>query len=108
MMMPVGWWERWEERARFFDEGRRPLGDREVWPTLEEAFEEFVQNYRRKRPDVGVFGEDETVVILDLMRRMLAFRPEERPSAEEVLRSEWMTKWVLPDVERSRRASEAA
>ena len=66
------------------------------------AFEEFIQKYRRKRPEVGMFGDDEVAAILDLMRRMLAFGPEDRPTVEEVLRSEWMMKWVLPDVERSR------
>ncbi|KAL2752853.1 hypothetical protein ACRALDRAFT_1058617 [Sodiomyces alcalophilus JCM 7366] len=100
--MPSPWWESWDERTQFFHEGNRPRANREAWPTLDVAFEEFIQKYRRKWPEVGVFGDDEAAAILDLMRRMLAFRPEERPTAEEVLRSEWMTKWVLPDVERSR------
>lgn len=100
--MPPRWWEAWDERAQFFDGGNRPLENREAWPTLDVAFEEFIQKYRRKWPEVGIFGDDEAAAVLDLMRRMLAFRPEERPTAEEVLRSEWVTKWVLPDVERSR------
>ena len=101
--MPPSWWERWDERTQFFDEGKRSLENREAWPTLEKAFEDFVQKYRRTRPNVGMFCDDEAAAILELMRGMLAFRPEERLTAEEVLRSKWMTKWVLPDVERSRR-----
>ena len=97
--MPTSCWESWEERRKFFD-GEIRRG--EAWPPLDEAFEEFIQKYRRKRPSVGVFGEEETAAILNLMRRMLAVRPEERPTADEVLRSEWMTKWVLHDVDRSR------
>lgn len=97
--MPSRWWDSWDERARLFGEDGRSLEDR--WPTLDVAFEEFVQKYRRKWPEVGIFGDDEAAAILDLMRRMLAFRPEERLTAEEVLGSEWMRKWVLPDVERS-------
>jgi len=31
------------------------------------------------------------------MRRMMSVRPEEHPTAEEVLKSEWMVKWALPD-----------
>ncbi|KAK3296636.1 kinase domain-containing protein [Chaetomium fimeti] len=100
--MPLGWWERWEGRGRFFGEDKRPQGRKEVRPALEDAFEEFVQKYRRKRAEVGVFGEEETAAIVDLMRKMLAFRPEERPTADEVLKSEWMVKWVLPDFERGR------
>ena len=97
--MPSRWWDSWDERARLFGEDGRSLEDR--WPTLDVAFEEFVQKYRRKWPEVGIFGDDEAAAILDLMRRMLAVRPEERLTAEEVLGSEWMRKWVLPDVERS-------
>ncbi|CAI4212869.1 unnamed protein product [Parascedosporium putredinis] len=69
--MPQNWWERWQNRAQ------------------------------REEESLGVFDEAEKTAILDLMRKMLAFRPEDRPIADEVLNSEWMTKWVLPDVERS-------
>ncbi|EGE80533.2 hypothetical protein BDDG_03474 [Blastomyces dermatitidis ATCC 18188] len=66
--------------------------DRDVWPPINEAFEEGIQGYRRKR-GMGVFEGDETAAILDLMRRMLVFPPEQRPTAEEVLESEWMRVW---------------
>ena len=32
----------------------------------------------------------------DLLRAMMAFEPVERPTADQVLRSEYMTKWALP------------
>lgn len=99
--MPVGWWNRWEERSQFFNEDGRPKEGRYVWPPINQAFEEGVQEYRRKRGRVGEFDREETAAILDLMRRMLVFRPEERPTAEEVLESEWMVKWVLPDFNKS-------
>jgi serine/threonine-protein kinase SRPK3 len=99
--MPLSWWNAWEELSQFFDEDGRPKEGRYVWPPIDEAFEEGVQKYRRKRDRVGEFDREETAAILDLMRRMLAFRPEERPTAEEVLKSEWMVKWVLPDFDRS-------
>jgi serine/threonine protein kinase len=100
--MPSSWWERWEERGQFFKQEGHPRGDRDVWPRLDDAFEEGVQKYRRKR-EMGEFGRDETAAILALMRQMLAFRPEERPTAEEVLKSEWMVKWALLDFNRSLR-----
>jgi serine/threonine protein kinase len=53
---------------------------------------------------MGEFDKDEAAAILALMRQMLAFRPEERPTAEEVLKSEWMAKWALPDFNRSLRS----
>lgn len=99
--MPSSWWSCWDERSQFFDKDGRPKEGRYVWPPIDEAFENGVQKYRRKRGRVGEFDKQETAAILDLMYRMLTFRPEERPTAEEVLKSEWMVKWVLPDFDRS-------
>ncbi|EGC47658.1 protein kinase [Histoplasma capsulatum var. duboisii H88] len=97
--MPLDWWERWDERGQFFNQDGHPREDRDVWPRIDEAFEEDVQKYRRKR-EMGEFGRDETAAILDLIRQMLAFRPDERPTAEDILKSEWMVKWALPDFNR--------
>lgn len=98
---PPAWQETWERTAADADEDipRRPIGDRETWPPLEEAFEEFVQKYRRKQEKLGTFEKDETAAIMDLMRDMLKFRPEDRLTMEEVLRSRWMVQWALPQLE---------
>ncbi|KAF2715402.1 hypothetical protein K504DRAFT_457571 [Pleomassaria siparia CBS 279.74] len=66
---------------------RQPTSDRETWLSLEKAFEEFVQKYRRKREAAGTFEEEETQAILELMRGMLRFRPEDRLTIDEVLGS---------------------
>lgn len=100
--MPLSWWEHWEKRSQFFDNNGHPKEGRYVWPLMDKAFDECVQKYRQKR-GVGEFDREETAAILDLMRRMLSFRPEERPTAEEVLQSKWMVEWVLPDFERASR-----
>ncbi|KAL6709556.1 hypothetical protein ACN47E_001491 [Coniothyrium glycines] len=102
---PQSWRKQWEEGPR--EDGvelthsipRKPTGEREEWPPLEDAFEAFVQKYRRKRTATGVFGEEETQAILDLMRSMLRFRPEERMTIEQVLASKWMVEWALPALE---------
>lgn len=101
---PDSWrkqWERLGEEDRYANGvlPRQPSDDRETWPSLENAFEEFVQKYRRKREAAGSFEEEETQAILELMRGMLRFRPEERLTIDEVLRSEWMVKWALPQLE---------
>ncbi|RMZ85138.1 hypothetical protein DV738_g32, partial [Chaetothyriales sp. CBS 135597] len=93
------WWELWEERSQFFDDNGHPKEGRDVWPPINKAFEEYVQSYRRKR-GAGEFGEEEKAAILDLMSRMLKFQPVDRPTANEVLQSEWVVKWVLPDLKR--------
>jgi serine/threonine protein kinase len=102
---PEAWrlqWERLQEDDRHTTDGAPPWmrsGEREKWPKLETAFEEFVQKYRRKRESTGMFEEAETQAILALMRGMLRFRPEERLTMDEVLKSEWMLKWALPQLE---------
>ncbi|KAK2799684.1 hypothetical protein FQN51_006818 [Onygenales sp. PD_10] len=106
--MPSGWWDQWDERNQFFNQDQSPKDGRDVWPPIDKAFEEGVQKYRRKsRRQVGEFDKEETAAFLALMRQMLVFPPEKRPTAEEVLKSEWMAKWVLPDFKRSLRISEA-
>ncbi|GLA12639.1 hypothetical protein AnigIFM62618_008589 [Aspergillus niger] len=99
--MPQEWWQRWEGRSKFFTEDGRPteayLENR--WPPFEESFEIDIQKWRRKWR--GAIEEEEKAVFLDVIRRMLAFRSEERPTAEDVLESEWMIKWALPDYEQS-------
>ena len=100
--MPPEWWEAWEQRSNFFtlssdQKVRIPREDRYVWPPLDETFEEGVQKYRRQSQKVKEFDEDEMEAILELMRRMFVFRPDDRLTAEEVLQSKWMVKWALPE-----------
>jgi serine/threonine protein kinase len=100
--LPLEWWEAWEQRSHFFSslpdhKTKHPKEGRYVWPPLDEAFEEGVQRYRRQSQKVKEFEEEEMAAILKLMCRMLAFQPEDRLTAEEVLQSEWMVKWALPE-----------
>ncbi|OQD61597.1 hypothetical protein PENPOL_c016G04662 [Penicillium polonicum] len=101
--MPPGWWQRWGGRSRFFDEHGCPTESHREnrWPPLQESFEIGIQKWRKRVGDE--MTENEKSAFLDLMRRMLQFRPEERLTAEEVLSSEWMVKWALPDYERSQK-----
>jgi serine/threonine protein kinase len=99
--MPKDWSGRWEKRSEWFDDKGRPPRGRWVWPPMQQAFEDCIQEPRRKL-GMGGYSSEETTAILDLMSRMLAFCPEERPSVDEVLESEWMVKWVMPDYHRSR------
>ncbi|KAK8075705.1 kinase-like protein [Apiospora hydei] len=103
--LPLAWREHWERSnteelvtETEVEVPRHPTVDRNAWPPLEQAFAEFVQKHRREQEAMGVFGEEETKAILDLMRGMLRFKPEERITIQEVLQSDWMTKWALPRV----------
>ncbi|KAJ5774840.1 kinase-like protein [Penicillium paradoxum] len=99
--MPPDWWVRWEGRSQFFsDDGQSTeYHQTNKWTPLDKRFEHCVQKWRRKKG--SELGEEETAAFLDLMRRMLVFRSENRLNADEVLQSKWMVKWALPDYERS-------
>lgn len=51
-----------------------------------------MQQFRRD-DEMGVFSKEEGTAILDLMAKMLMFKPEDRPTIEQVLESGWMVKW---------------
>lgn len=99
--MPSNWWQRWEGRSQFFDNHGRPTEScrENRWPSMGDSFELGTNKWRRKMG--GEIGEHEKVEFLNLMRRMLAFRPEGRPTIAEVLNSDWMLRWALPDYKRS-------
>ena len=103
-LLPKAWWETWAARSQFFDVDGLPVDVKRERLPLEQAFEARVQQDRREL-SMGEFGEEETRAILDLIRRMLAFRPEERPTCEEILESEWMLKWALPELQRTENAA---
>ncbi|KAL2821141.1 kinase-like domain-containing protein [Aspergillus granulosus] len=99
--LPSQWWEAWEGRKQFFDEDGTPTEHYypDQWPTLDQAFEDRI---REDRTQTGhEITDEEKVDFVDMIHRMLAFRPEDRPTAEDVLGSEWMRKWALPDYKRS-------
>ncbi|CDM34554.1 unnamed protein product [Penicillium roqueforti FM164] len=50
------------------------------------------------------FEPNERDALFSISRPMLSFRPENRPSAQQVLESEWMVKWALPEYEKIRNA----
>lgn len=98
--MPSEWWTRWDGRGQFYDENGRPKESyvENMWPPLEEAFDNGVQKWRRRHG--SEMPRDEIKPFLGLTRRMLAFRPEDRITVDEVLRSEWMVDWAKRDYER--------
>ncbi|KAF2968379.1 hypothetical protein GQX73_g5216 [Xylaria multiplex] len=101
--MPPEWLNRWKERSIWFDDEGRPLANEcDVW-SWDRRFEEWLQELRRYS-GMDVVGEEEKTALLDLLHWMLAWKPEERPSAGEVLDTVWMKKWALPAYEQSQKA----
>jgi hypothetical protein len=97
--LPLLWWEKWEARQEYFLESGEPNQGRHVRP-WEHRFETHIQ---LPRQEVGIPGFDmeEKAAVMDMLRSMLSFEPEKRPTAQDILKCEWMEKWALPDFEKS-------
>lgn len=93
--LPADWEEKWENRSEFFNDEGAPKDGRYVWPRLDQAFEERVQQFRRE-DDMDVFSDEESAAILNMMMEMLKFKPEDRFTIKQVLESDWMVKWAAP------------
>lgn len=101
-VMPGKWWSRWEERAKWFDEEGNPLGDpKGVW-SWERRLREWVME-PRQHYDMDAPDDEEKTALLELLKTVLAWKPTDRPSAQEVLSMPWMTKWALPTYEKARK-----
>ena len=90
------------------NEDRRPRKPDETdlhdLTSLDDRFEEFIQKAGQKEQRSGTFEDDEKRAILNLMRGMFKFNPEKRLTIQEVLESEWMVRWALPEFYKSLKA----
>lgn len=55
---------------------------------------------------MDIVGDQGKLALLGMLRAMLAFVPEERPTAASLLACEWMTKWALPDLRETERSND--
>ncbi|KAI2843153.1 hypothetical protein CBS11350_5432 [Aspergillus niger] len=103
-ILPPEWWKRWEARSESFTEDGRPT-KRNPYRSWSDRFEDSVQ---QPRQEVGMplFDVEERDAIFEMLRPMLAFRPEQRSTTKQILESEWMEKWALPEYEKIRRGDE--
>ena len=99
--LPNEWWQKWDTRRKWFNEdGVREFG--EVGRHWEERFERSVQKPRQEC-EMEVVGDEEKAALFVMLKAMMAFTPGERSTAEEILESEWMRKWALPELERMKK-----
>lgn len=97
--MPDEWWETWEGKSKRFSENGKPKKGREVW-TFDERFQDAIQEPRRRR-GLEVMNDSERDALFKMIRGMLVFKPGDRLSAEEVLRSDWMRTYAIPEAEKT-------
>ncbi|KAK2054171.1 kinase-like protein [Colletotrichum caudatum] len=84
--MPDEWWETWEGRSKRFSENGKP----------KEGCEE-----PRRRRELEVMSDSERDALSKMIRCMLVFKPDDRLSAEEVLRSDWMRTYAIFEAEKT-------
>lgn len=94
--LPPEWLERWEDSRDAADESR-------LVHSWNDRFESSIQRPRREE-GMEEMGTEEKTALLAMIRSMLAFRPEERPTAQQILESEWMVRWAIPAFEGAQNA----
>jgi serine/threonine-protein kinase SRPK3 len=98
--LPPEWWQKWDARQKWFnEEGTRNLGG--VGRPWAERLEYSVYEPRREC-GMEEIGEEEKAALFVMLKAMMAFRPGERLNAEEIMESEWMRRWALPELEKAR------
>lgn len=98
-ILPPEWWVAWEARVKWFDDNGVPLENREGVYSLEDRFRFSIQEPRQKE-GMGLFEQDEEEAFFTMLRSMLRYKPGDRSTAGEVLESEWMRKWAMPEYKR--------
>ncbi|CAJ2501028.1 Uu.00g038810.m01.CDS01 [Anthostomella pinea] len=99
-ILPPEWWAKWETRHNWFAEDGSPISEPYL-PPLEGHFDKCVQAPRRKE-GMPTFDTEEKDAVLAMLRSMLSYESEARPTAEQLLKSEWMQNWALPTYEKIR------
>lgn len=100
--LPVEWWEAWDARSEdFYEQGQLLRTDNGPVYTFDYQFEDAMQAGRR-RYKVETMDSIEMDALLAMLRLMLAFRPEQRCSVDEILDSKWTTRDAMPDYEKMR------
>ncbi|KAM5485433.1 hypothetical protein MaudMau93_005428 [Microsporum audouinii] len=106
--LPEAWWASWETKDQCLDETeqglflvkeKRLLKD---WGTRESLERRYDWCISEPRKTMGLKGDDlqddsEKHAFLDLMQMMLVHEPSKRSTIDDVVNSDWVQKWVLPD-----------
>ena len=89
-ILPPGWWE--ARHKRFTEDGT--LLNRNAFRSWDDRFQDRVQEPRRNGR-MSTFDAEERNAVSSMLRSMLSFRPENRPTARQVSGFEWMVIWAL-------------
>ena len=108
---PVRWWRAWAKRSEFFEEDGSWVSDfrrisTPVFRRLRQRLWEMGRGETEGTCEWDVAG-GELRALENLLRAMMTFEPRERPTANQLLESEYMVNWALPAWERQKRRKSA-
>lgn len=96
---PPDWWAQWERRSKYLTEDGQILDiNRPVW-TWDFQFENDIQEWRRKL-GMEIMSSEEKEALLAMLKPMLKYKPGERCSMSDVLKSKWIQDWATLDYEK--------
>ncbi|KAI1109260.1 kinase domain-containing protein [Nemania sp. NC0429] len=102
--LPTRWWDKWENRKEFFEpDGSWIRNMRRIrTPVFRRLRERMWGMGRGKTRETCQWDVDggEMRALEELLSGMMAFEPAERPTAEQIVKSEYMVKWAMPAWER--------
>ncbi|KAF5688352.1 kinase domain-containing protein [Fusarium denticulatum] len=95
--LPDEWWNKWDARSRWFmEDGSNKNGG--CPEKLEGRFKSSIQDPRRKY-GMEILGEEESHAFKEMIQWMLSYRPGHRPTAEQLLNTDWLKCWAIPEFE---------
>ncbi|CAM1510209.1 Fc.00g005440.m01.CDS01 [Cosmosporella sp. VM-42] len=103
--LPPQWWQHWEDRSKYWVKDGDSIklaptraADHKRWD-WESRLELCVQKGRREK-SMQLFSDDEEEDFIAMMKLMTVFEPERRATAKDILKSRWMRRWALPDLDK--------
>lgn len=110
--LPLRWWNVWLNKREFFrpDGSRLPLEElrRATDPVCRPIHQRMWAMGRGETPEACEWDIEggEMKALEELLAGMLTFEPRQRFSAEQVLASDYVTKWAMPAWERQMQRKE--
>lgn len=97
--LPAEWDKKWSAKHEFFDDNGEWIceGKMRHWPrsrSLAERIDDMGRN------NANGFSDAEKSDFLDMLSKMLVFRPEERITARGLIKTPWMKNWGIPTFEK--------
>ena len=86
--LPPDLWQKRDARLKWFNEEGARINGGNVCSSWEERFEFSVQMPRREN-GMEEIGEEEKAALLNMLKAMMAFKPGDRMTAEQIKESEW-------------------